>query len=331
MLTKVRVILGDILWICSHRRQFWFGFLILCLLSVLWIFQHPKQLVFTKIVFCSGSRDILSSATKNGTLLEVMGNNTKRTEVEEIKTPIEEPLVDETYHPRFAQMDDHLEVGYTLVRYNESKFCNQSYMSSFNTIRKLLYSFDNLCKKVGVTYFLVYGSLLGSVREGGIIASDHDLDVMMSYEDFEKLELASKVYNNDNNLTKYRMTVQPGWRNNPWTRRITKDCGFKEPNSRWSIAGRGEYMDVWGYIKRPFRDNILYLMDKYRSWAATPFDKSSIYPLYLTKFEGLEVFCPRDSLLMVRTFYGDEWTQPARICTNSTWQYIPSPPSSRNW
>jgi len=123
MLTKVRLIFGDILWICYNRRQFWFGFLILCLLSILWIFQHPKQLIFTKVVACSGSRDILSSATKNGTLLEVMLNNTeKRIEVEEIKTPIEEPLVDETYHPRFAQLDDPLEVGYTLVKYNQSKF-----------------------------------------------------------------------------------------------------------------------------------------------------------------------------------------------------------------
>lgn len=48
---------------------------------------------------------------------------------------------------------------------------------------QLLFEFDRFCKEIGVSYWLMFGSLLGAVRHGGFIPWDDDLDVGMMRED----------------------------------------------------------------------------------------------------------------------------------------------------
>ncbi len=50
----------------------------------------------------------------------------------------------------------------------------------------LLYEFDRVCRKNGLTYFLIFGSLLGAVRHHGFIPWDDDMDVIMPRADYEK-------------------------------------------------------------------------------------------------------------------------------------------------
>ena len=51
----------------------------------------------------------------------------------------------------------------------------------------LLYSFDKVCRRLGIQYFLYAGTLLGAWRNGGFIPSDDDVDVIMMIDDFKKL------------------------------------------------------------------------------------------------------------------------------------------------
>jgi len=51
----------------------------------------------------------------------------------------------------------------------------------------LLNELDRVCSKIGVRYFLAYGSLLGAKRHGGIIPWDDDIDVGMLRCDYDKL------------------------------------------------------------------------------------------------------------------------------------------------
>lgn len=51
----------------------------------------------------------------------------------------------------------------------------------------LLQKFVNFCEKNNLTYYLVYGTLLGAVRHGGFIPWDDDVDLAMPREDYEKL------------------------------------------------------------------------------------------------------------------------------------------------
>lgn len=51
----------------------------------------------------------------------------------------------------------------------------------------LLLKFDAVCKKHGLTYFLMFGSLLGAVRHQGFVPWDDDVDVAMPRKDYQTL------------------------------------------------------------------------------------------------------------------------------------------------
>lgn len=60
----------------------------------------------------------------------------------------------------------------------------------------LLIEFDRVCKKHGLKYFLIGGSLLGAIRHNGFIPWDDDIDVGMLRCDYEKfLTLAYEFEN----------------------------------------------------------------------------------------------------------------------------------------
>lgn len=52
---------------------------------------------------------------------------------------------------------------------------------------QVLKDFDDICKELGVNYWLSSGNCLGAVRHGGFIPWDDDVDVEMLREDYEKL------------------------------------------------------------------------------------------------------------------------------------------------
>lgn len=58
---------------------------------------------------------------------------------------------------------------------------------------EILKYFDDFCKKNDIKYFLGYGTALGAVRHKGFIPWDDDIDVILLYNDYERLiDLLSK-------------------------------------------------------------------------------------------------------------------------------------------
>lgn len=66
---------------------------------------------------------------------------------------------------------------------------------------KLLGEFDALCKANSIDYWMMFGTLLGSVRNEGFIPWDDDVDLGMMRDDVEKL---MDIVGDDN---RYKITV----------------------------------------------------------------------------------------------------------------------------
>lgn len=53
---------------------------------------------------------------------------------------------------------------------------------------EILKTFNDICKKNNITYFIAYGTALGAIRHGGFIPWDDDIDVVMPYPDYLKIK-----------------------------------------------------------------------------------------------------------------------------------------------
>ncbi len=78
---------------------------------------------------------------------------------------------------------------------------NMVEITDIKDIQKLLYGiteeFHNLCEKHGLYYCAFGGTMLGAVRDGGIIPWDDDIDVCMPRGDYEKLrKIVESEYSN---------------------------------------------------------------------------------------------------------------------------------------
>ena len=56
----------------------------------------------------------------------------------------------------------------------------------------ILDKLDAVCKKYGLNYFLAFGTLIGAIRDDGFIPWDDDIDVVMLYSDYERLQKLPK-------------------------------------------------------------------------------------------------------------------------------------------
>lgn len=58
---------------------------------------------------------------------------------------------------------------------------------------EMLVEVDRICKKCGIKYNIIAGTLLGAVRHGGFIPWDDDADVAMLRPEYEKFRKACKI------------------------------------------------------------------------------------------------------------------------------------------
>lgn len=153
-----------------------------------------------------------------------------------------------------------------------------------------------LLKECGIEFFLAFGTLLGSVREGSFIKGDDDVDIIVADEE--------KLYENLPFLAEHGLFIN----------RI-----FKTELYTFHSEGRKGHIDM--YIMRP--------IDKwvYRNWCVSIrghyapkrfFDKGIDAESY--SINGINYPCPKHSEDLLKWWYGKTWRIPqAGKATEDVW------------
>ena len=101
-----------------------------------------------------------------------------------------------------------------------------------------------ICDLNNIQYFLIGGTLLGSVRHQGFIPWDDDLDIGMLRNDYEKfLRIAPKFINNQYKIVEWKTDNHYP---NPMAKVIKKGTVFKE-SKRLDLGEQGIWVDIFPY------------------------------------------------------------------------------------
>lgn len=96
------------------------------------------------------------------------------------------------YSTNFINIIFWLIIGYGLVVCKRDEGISYQEVTDIREIQHMelgiMEYIHEVCQKIGVKYFLAYGSLIGAVRHKGFIPWDDDMDICMLREDYEKLQ-----------------------------------------------------------------------------------------------------------------------------------------------
>ena len=96
------------------------------------------------------------------------------------------------YSTNFINIIFWLAIGYGLVVCKWDEGVRYQEVTDISEIQQMelgiMEYIHEVCQKIGVKYFLAYGSLIGAVRHKGFIPWDDDMDICMLREDYEKLQ-----------------------------------------------------------------------------------------------------------------------------------------------
>ena len=96
------------------------------------------------------------------------------------------------YSTNFINIIFWLIIGYGLVVCKRDEGIRYQEVTDIREIQQMelgiMEYIHKTCQKIGVKYFLAYGSLIGAVRHKGFIPWDDDMDICMLREDYEKLQ-----------------------------------------------------------------------------------------------------------------------------------------------
>ena len=74
----------------------------------------------------------------------------------------------------------------------------------------ILCKLDEVCRRNCLVYYLAYGTCIGAVREKGFIPWDHDIDVLMPFDDAKRLEDLQNEFGKQYIVTSYRTDANFG-------------------------------------------------------------------------------------------------------------------------
>ena len=108
----------------------------------------------------------------------------------------------------------------------------------------LLCKLDEVCRQMGLNYFLDGGTLLGAVRHQGFIPWDDDIDVVMLRDDYEQLVNNGQKYFQEPYFLQTAYT-DPGYYNCHANLRNSKTTGILQYQGKRSSINQGIFIDIF--------------------------------------------------------------------------------------
>ena len=169
----------------------------------------------------------------------------------------------------------------------------QKLLKVHDTLKTRLCIFVDILDRHAYKYFLEGGSLLGCIREGGIIPHDDDVDFGMLQEDLDKLMNDTQV------MTELKQKDLILKRSFPCYKLKCISC----PDS--------VFIDVFGYDQ--VDDKLMFHRKRNRrAWPHNWFSMKEMFPLKRVRFERCTVWIPNSPIPYLERQYGKNWTIPKK-------------------
>ena len=149
--------------------------------------------------------------------------------------------------------------------------------------------------------FLLYGTLLGKVRQDALLCHDFDVDIGVLSAEYDALIVAVRRVCGGPEFKVVRH-VFPGQRS---TAVVHRETGLNADISPFVPAAGGSALrrDTWYLYTR-------YVLRECRAQLPA----SWILPLRPASLEGVSVYVPNDAPALLRCFYGDGYLTPDHVC-----------------
>lgn len=123
------------------------------------------------------------------------------------------------------------------------------------TEKEILNKFISICAKHNLKYFVVFGTLLGTIRHAGFIPWDDDIDVGMLREDYEKF---LKVAQKECGQNFFLQTVETDSKYHLYFAKLRKtDTIFIEDSLQKADSTSGFYIDIFPFDMIPDNDTLM--------------------------------------------------------------------------
>lgn len=182
-----------------------------------------------------------------------------------------------------------------------------------NKLYEMMYILHNLFMKYGIRYIIISGSLLGAVRDRGLITMDDDIDIGVWEQDEHKLmKLKTDISKYDLLMTKtdplmrtiYRVFPENG---DP----LCKDLKLHN----YCMDFKFPFIDI--FILKQTNKHILFKDLITRMMYRTEyFNTHEVFPLRLVQFGPLQLVAPRDPIPYLNRLYGPDWPTTKRSIFN---------------
>ena len=178
-----------------------------------------------------------------------------------------------------------LDKSLTLSRLFDSRDPDQlaPLLSSIDTVLEAL-------QRCGMDAFLAYGTLLGAVREGGLIGHDSDADLGYVSRFDHPAEVVAESFRLQRHLVELGLSV-------------TRYSGIAFRVNLVESDGVVRGLDVFGGF---MRDGHLYLMGE----VGAPFQRDWVWPLTTVTLEGRSFPAPARPERLLEAMYGPGWRTP---------------------